>query len=400
MSKISSFSPKKSLKLNRVKSNNKRLVNILSHKMFKGFRNIKLSKEFNIKKPKYAQSMFWENKELDPFDDFYNFEYREKLFPLHNIDFSNILQIKNISTKNKLNQTTIQKKRELIKKISNTSKKRNNFRKKQKNQLKNRFNIDKYFYFSSNSLLIRNDLENNKDKKDKLFKTIFSDENEKGLYNDIPIFAIEKIHKNNDGKNKTKKKFIFLPSKEERISDLQFLYKLSHKIPLKKVDFRNKYNIRSAKVRNKSINIENVMIKSFPFQIGPAKPNKTTFSLQNKSKVFITSFFNNDNKIKDKGIIENKEISNINNFNNELLKRAKSSVEPKSRKRSLINNKSDGFLDINRDLLFYNKENENEKPKKVFEFPTKDRFISDQILINYMDNKKRKFDLLRNMIEN
>ena len=142
------------------------------------------------------------------------------------------------------------------------------------------------------------------------------------------------------------------------------------------------------------------MITSFPFQIGPAKPNKTTFSLQNKSKVFITSFFNNDNKIKDKGIIENKEISNIKNFNNELLKRAKSSVEPKSRKRSLINNKSDGFLDINRDLLFYNKENENEKPKKVFEFPTKDRFISDQILINYMDNKKRKFDLLRNMIEN
>ena len=49
-----------------------------------------------------------------------------------------------------------------------------------------------------------------------------------------------------------RKRFIYLPSKEERMSDLQFLYKVSHKSTTKKVDFRIKYNVKISKQRKKT----------------------------------------------------------------------------------------------------------------------------------------------------
>ena len=99
----STISLKEPPSLKRVKSKNKKLVRILNHKMFKGYREIKESKDFNFKKPKYIESIFWENRILDPFDDNYNLEYKRKnLSSIYNKDFTDMIQINNYSKKNKM----------------------------------------------------------------------------------------------------------------------------------------------------------------------------------------------------------------------------------------------------------------------------------------------------------
>ena len=384
--------------LKKVKSNNERLVRILNHKMFKGYREIKNSKECFLQKPKYIKNDFWENRIIDPFDDNYNLEYKRKnLSSIYNQDLSNMIQISNYPNRKGLNENNSSKNIKFKKKSNN------NFRKKQNINLnfKKRSYNDKYFYFNSNSLLIRNDIDKtNSQNKDKLYKTIFAKENEKGLYNDIPIFAIEKIHKIKDNK---KKKYIYLPSKEERTRDLQFLYKVSHKLPIKKVDFRNKYNIKSAKQRKKNDKImQSAILTSLPQKIQSAKPIKNKLTLKrNNSDVFMTNIKNSNysnktknirNKFFDNDDLENKE------FHNNILKRAQSSSAYKSRNIRVIKNFSEGIF-INSKDLFQNKGDKDKINVKANYFPSIDRFVNDQIVLNYINYKKKQFENLKNLIE-
>ena len=384
--------------LKKVKSNNERLVRILNHKMFKGYREIKNSKECFLQKPKYIKNDFWENRIIDPFDDNYNLEYKRKnLSSIYNQDLSNMIQISNYPNRKGLNENNSSKNIKFKKKSNN------NFRKKQNINLnfKKRSYNDKYFYFNSNSLLIRNDIDKtNPQNKDKLYKTIFAKENEKGLYNDIPIFAIEKIHKIKDNK---KKKYIYLPSKEERTRDLQFLYKVSHKLPIKKVDFRNKYNIKSAKQRKKNDEImQSAILTSLPQKIQSAKPIKNKLTLKrNNSDAFMTNIKNSNysnktknirNKFFDNDDLENKE------FHNNILKRAQSSSAYKSRNIRVIKNFSEGIF-INSKDLFQNKGDKDKINVKANYFPSIDRFVNDQIVLNYINYKKKQFENLKNLIE-
>ena len=384
--------------LKKVKSNNERLVRILNHKMFKGYREIKNSKECFLQKPKYIKNDFWENRIIDPFDDNYNLEYKRKnLSSIYNQDLSNMIQISNYPNRKGLNENNSSKNIKFKKKSNN------NFRKKRGVDLnfKKRSYNDKYFYFNSNSLLIRNDIDKtNPQNKDKLYKTIFAKENEKGLYNDIPIFAIEKIHKIRDNK---KKKYIYLPSKEERTRDLQFLYKVSHKLPIKKVDFRNKYNIKSAKQRKKNDKImQSAILTSLPQKIQSVKPIKNKLTLKrNNSDVFMTNIKNSNysnktknirNKFFDNDDLENKE------FHNNILKRAQSSSAYKSRNIRVIKNFSEGIF-INSKDLFQNKGDKDKINVKANYFPSIDRFVNDQIVLNYINYKKKQFENLKNLIE-
>ena len=404
MSKISSLSSRETPVLKRVKSINQRLVNILNHKMFKGYRNIKQSKEYFVSPPKYFNHLFWENRIIDPFDDCYNIEYKRKnLSSLNNKDLSSILLIKNISTKNMGNQVTIQKNSNTLKKLNNTPKKRNNFRRKQNIKVSKRHNNDKYFYFSSNSSLIKNNNDEDKEKKLNLYKTIFSDINEKGLYNDIPFFSIEKIHKINN--EKKKKKFVYLSSEEERINDLQFLYKVSHKMPTKKLDFRNKYNIKSAMHRNKSY-LENNPTKPLRHNIQSAKISINRVYLNNKkSELFVsTNFVNNNNnidpKLNNSNLNDNREDDYISfsYFYNDIINNIKNEAEKKSRNLKLIKSKSACSLVNGKE---YNTKNKTKKAtsRKKSNFPTKDRFINDQIFIDFMNYKKGQFEKLKKLIE-
>ena len=81
---------------------NKKLVKILNHKMFKGYRDIKASKWFFNQKPKFISQLAWENKIFDPFDELYNLNYKMNvLYPLKNPTFDNILFIQNYPPKEK-----------------------------------------------------------------------------------------------------------------------------------------------------------------------------------------------------------------------------------------------------------------------------------------------------------
>ena len=403
MSKISSLSSRETPVLKRVKTINQRLVKILNHKMFKGYRNIKQSKEYFVNPPKYFKNLFWENRIIDPFDDCYNIEYKRKnLSSLNDKDLSSILLIKNISTKNMGNQVTIQKNSNTLKKLSNTPKKRNNFRKRRNIKVNKRHNNEKYFYFSSNYSLIRNNMDDEKEKKLNLYKTIFSDVNEKGLYNDIPFFSIEKIHKINN--EKKKKKFVYLPSEEERIKDLQFLYKVSHKLPVKKLDFRNKYNIKSAFHRNKN-SLENNVSKPLRHNIQSAKISINRLNLNNnKSELFVsTNFVNNNNnepKLNHSNLNDNREDDYINfsYFYNDIVNNIKKETGKKNRNDKLIKSKSAISLDSGKE---YKAKNKTKKASSTINnnFPIKDRFINDQILVDFMNYKKGQFEKLKKLIE-
>lgn len=406
MSKISSISSRESPVLKRVKSNNQRLVKILNHKMFKGYRNIKQSKQYFVYTPKYFNHLFWEERIIDPFDDCYNIEYKRKnLSSLNNKDLSSILLIKNISTKNIGNQVTIQKNSNILKKLKDTPNKKNNFRKRQNGKMSKKHNNDKYFYFSSNSSLIRNNMDDDKEKKLNLFKTIFSDVNEKGLYNDIPFFSIEKIHKINN--EKKKKKFVYLPSEEERINDLQFLYKVSHKMPVKKLDFRNKYNIKSALQRNKS-DLDKKILQPQRHNIQYAKVNINRLPLNsNKSELFVTTNFvsnnNNNPNLNNNNLSDNKEDDYINYsyFYNDIINTIKNESEKKSRNEKLIRSKSAYSIRSSKEVKTNNTTNRIKKvgSAKNNNFPTKDRFINDKIFVDFMNYKKGQFEKLKKLIE-
>ena len=404
----STMSSKESSSFKRVKSKNESLVRTLQHKMFRGFRAIKQAQNYYLDKPKYIDKSFWEDIILYPFDDYYNLQYkRRNLSSFNKEDLSDVIQINNYSKKNEIKNSKI-----------NKSRKFNNFRKKQNINtiFKKTGNKEKYFYFNSNSLLIKNDLDNNNmEKRDLLFKTIFSDENEKGLYNDIPIFAIGKILKINDNK---KKEFIYLPSKEERKNDLQFLYKLSHKLPTKKLDFRIKYNIKSAKQRNKNDNniMKSAVLTSLSHNIQSAKPTKNRLSLKrNNSAIFMTTIKkniseNNENNYNENNDNnnDNKNVKNIKNneneeldikiFHNAIIKRAQSSNGYKTRNKKLIRNFSAGPINFNKDFRYKNIIKEI-KAKPNY-FPSSNRVVSNQIFKNYINFKKSKFEKLKNLIEN
>ena len=388
--------------LKRVKIKNKRLVKILNHKMFKGYRETKKAKQFFFEKPKYIENVYWEKRTIDPFEDDYNLEYKRKNLSLfYQKDLTDMIQIKNCSKTKDINNKNILKNTKYDRNFEK-SRNRNNFRKKQNINLytKQRPFNNNYFYFNSSSLLIRNDLDkNNKQKKNKLFKTIFSADNEKGLYNDIPIFSVEKVNK----KNYTKKReFIYLASREERTQDLQYLFKVSHKLPIKKVDFTFKYNIKSARQRNKKNNfMERAILTSLPHKIPSAKPYKNRLTLnKNKSDFFMTTvkaFNNNYNKIIKKKYIDKNEID-IKNFHNSIIRRAQSSRACRSRNIRLVKNFSDNFFDFNNDFGFRKNNNKEIIPEPNY-FSSINRFANDQIVLNYIKYKKSQFKKLQKLIE-
>ena len=370
--------------IKRDKNTNKRLVKILNSKMFKGYRLTKESKKDNHKLIKYINN---ESKTLDPFDDYYNIEYKRKnLSSLYSQDFSNLLQINKI---NKIPKITT-KKREIVKKLSVPIQKGEFFRNIRSIKLtKKPSNKDSYFYFNSNSQFFKSNSMNNKEKKDTLYNTIFQDNNEKGIYNDIPIFAIEKIHRVSNIKNKKILKHI--RSKEERINDLQFLYRVSHEKPMKKVDFRNKYNIKSAKINI----MKNDMIRNNSQYIRL----NTNFKNQHKLNYSQSSYLIPDFTIVNYSF-------NLDNINNEFqrnystISRKKLFYDKATQKRdNLRYSSSAGDLNINQSKLL-NKDNKNKKQNRPRSsiFPMERRIISDKIIKDQIDFKKWKFYKLKTLM--
>ena len=374
--------------IRREKLLNKKLVRILNFKMFKGYRISKESQKVSFSKPPSSLPNFlWENKTIDPFDDLYNIEYKRKnlssLFPK---DFSNLLEINNIPKTNS-------KKRKLIKKMNVQTQKGKFFlqeKEKEKNTEKNPITPEEYFYFCSNPQFSFRNPKENKEHKEKLYNTIFQDRNEKGLYNDIPIFAIEKIYKSNNNKNKNK--FKYLKSKEERVSDLQFLYKVSHEKPRKKIDFSVKYNIKNTKNNI----LENEMIRNLSCNLKSNSVTNNIKLMSRKNTAFINDYNNVNNSM------------NIKNINNDLkrnfsyISKNKSVIEMGTQKNEFYLRKSPSSEDLfNNESKIINKHKQNDRMRKSYSslYPINRRIINIQLLKQQMEFQKWKFNNLKNLME-
>ena len=190
----------KNRKLNILK--NKKLVTILNHKMFKGYRDITASKWFSNHKPKYISQMLGKIKYLTLLMICINYK-KNVLYPLKNPCFNNVLLIKNIIHNRKKNCKTRIKIKIIELKLHSLSSSEKNFSTiDSRNNKKKFFDKKNNFYLTSMSIYQTDNFYHDLDPS-RVYKQIF--ENDKVIYNDIPILSLDKIQKNN---NKTKIKKI------------------------------------------------------------------------------------------------------------------------------------------------------------------------------------------------
>ena len=156
----SKYSYLKPVKLKEDEKNNKKLVTILNHKMFKGFRQIK-----KVTNPNFDLNHFMKKAPLDyyPLDDNYNIYYREKhLSSLScRFNFNNSININKVEQPKReekpLSKSKTQDDLFLMNKVSKSPKDKSNF--------------------SSNNVLLRH---------------LFLNEKEKQVYSNLPFLILNK----------------------------------------------------------------------------------------------------------------------------------------------------------------------------------------------------------------
>ena len=242
-------------KNNYAQNQNKKLVNILNHKIFKGFRQIKNSKNNYYKYNDNFLKLYNKWSEIEPFEDDYNIYYKNKFFSNKiNNSTQNLLTIKNIKFLSK--NTNINNN-----KIKNLKKSFDKLNENKKN-------------------LLINDNKNNKEnfsltdrKKTFVFKEILSDIENNNI-NKIPLIYIEKKRKN---KSFSSKKIIKSLNENDIFNGMtenQFLYKISHYKKFKIKNFSLKFNNENVNenfsfrnnnktLENKNFNINNIVNKNF-----------------------------------------------------------------------------------------------------------------------------------------
>ena len=409
---------------------NKKLVKILNHKMFKGYRDIKASKIFKKKNLYFNKNtlgcMEWEKKVYDYYDDLYNLHYNlNVLSKLKTPSINNIVFIKHFpSITNIENKITLSSKETKYKKTkssfnTNTTSNQNlttmnSLGKKSKIQT----NSNNNFYLTSMSIYHTDNFYHNYN-PEKVYKEIFYNDNI--YYNDIPILSLEKINKYNNPKKI--KKYKYITSDDEIINtnnkkdniyngltERQFLYKISHNKSNKNI--QEKININNF-IKNKGISKLNDIqrLKS------AAQGKKTRPYLKNQFEGGLKNI-NIELDINDLGELEmNKIIStNINNANQETVydkynqvlvynaaynTDTSSSANHQKAKSKTINkyenqkNKEDKiFGDPFKNL----KQNDKNKEPPIKLFQNKPRVFNDKMLFNYQLLKKNKFIKLKKII--
>ena len=425
-------------KLDKLK--NKKLVTILNHKMFKGYRDIKASKWFFNQKPKYISQLAWEDKIFDPFDDLYNLNYKMNvLYPLKNPNFNNILRIKNYPPKEKkvLSQesrnnnrpkTTINSFSSSDKYISTIDSKNNNKKKF--------FNKKNNFYLTSMSIY-QTDNFYNESNPDDVYRQIF--ENDKVIYNDIPILSLDKLQKYNNKiklkktknkKNKSNKnnknnkniKFEYVNNTKNEIiqtnnihddiynglTEKQFLYKISHNKSNKSID--DKININAFR-RNKGFVkgfVSRRLNSSRPIpKMGLGIPSLNT--KKEPKGVTIELEYDNKGNMKTKKLFTTNEnnyveeiINGTNNYliynggNNIGVGTNKSKTQSRA-KSSYRESESDDTIFGNPFKKVKTKNKDIEPPLKVFE--NKPRIFDDKLLLQLQLDKKNQFLRLKQIME-
>ena len=182
------------MKLEHSKKQNEKLVDILNHKMFKGYRQIKNSKTFGLKRFKFIQIRKWENEPLEPFEENYNLQYQRTYLNKGPTIDCLITQNSNDNTNNKSKFTT------------SPSTKHN-------------------FFITYNS----NEKTLEAQTKKRIYKQIFPYDFEVDKYNNIPLLPLQRKRKD---KNESGKPVINNDNDDDEYNGLtgtQFLYRISHK---------------------------------------------------------------------------------------------------------------------------------------------------------------------------
>ena len=343
---------------------NKKLVNVLKHKMFKGFEITKNSKTFYRKRPKCLRIIDFEEHNLEPYDVNYDIQYkRQFLKKLYQPKFETPFIIQNYSHKNVPN----------IKKLdSKMNKKQNIFLTDPKSKTRK--------YISGKEI----------DKNNKIINEIFPNIEEAKMYSNIPLLYVER----SISRPKTSKEKIILSEGKEYgeydgLTENQFIYKISHnniQIDPSLNSFQASPRIKKGYTGRdiKSANLKEFYKKLLNQDVNNSNLSRNHINNNNTQSNDIVKTFHNiseaiKNNQKNNNIINNNNCSTINYQNNN------SNINYFN-----INNKS--FKDVTNKSSVANYNNDNDLGIQVTISSLKldKKSESDSKKSNLIDNKKFK----------
>ena len=407
------------------KIKNKKLVKILNHKMFKGFRDIKSSKLFYKKNINFDKNTLgcleWEKKVYDYFDDFYNLSYKlNVLSKLKTPSFNNIISIKHFRNPNK---NTIESKQTLptesrIKQtkssINSNLTTMNSLAKRSKIQS----NSNNNFYLTSMSVY-HTDNFYHKYNPEKVYKEIFDVDNV--YYNDIPLLSLDKINKYNNPKKKKKSKYITSDDDIINTNNIhdniyngltvrQFLYKISHNKSNKNIQEKIKIN---SFIKNKGVSKLSDIYRLKSANHTNFRPNLLNLMEKNGPKNINIQLEINDsgglemNKIISTNITNSKQETLYDKHNQYLVYNAACNTDISSTSNYSRNNSKNTTKVENKKIMtdkifgdpFKNWEKKNKiklAPNNLFQ--TKPRILDDKLMVNYQLFKKHQFSELKKIM--
>ena len=407
------------------KIKNKKLVKILNHKMFKGYRDIKSSKLFYKKNINFDKNTLgcleWEKKVYDYFDDLYNLSYKlNVLSKLKTPSFNNIISIKHFRNPNK---NTIESKQTLptesrIKQtkssINSNLTTMNSLAKRSKIQS----NSNNNFYLTSMSVY-HTDNFYHKYNPEKVYKEIFDVDNV--YYNDIPILSLDKINKYNNPKKKKKSKYITSDDDIINTNNIhdniyngltvrQFLYKISHNKSNKNIQEKIKIN---SFIKNKGVSKLSDIYRLKSANHTNFRPNLLNLMEKNGPKNINIQLEINDsgglemNKIISTNITNSKQETLYDKHNQYLVYNAACNTDISSTSNYSRNNSKNTTKVENKkimtDKIFGDPFKNWEKKKKIKLAPnnlfqTKPRILDDKLMVNYQLFKKHQFSELKKIM--
>ena len=409
--------------LTNAQINNKKLVNVLKHKIFRGFLEIKNSKTFYRKRPKCVKIIDFEEQNLEPFDDNYNLQYKRTfLSTLNQQNIMNPFIIHNFSPSKTTNENIENEKIGKKEKMSQTV---------------NQYNRN-FFMTNTKVTKKKKDYQYNKiisDRNRVIFKEMFKDEDEAKIYSNIPFLYVERAIQIPENPNE---KLIMSEGKEfdeyDGLTENQFIYKISHKNYQPNPDLNSfKTNkgvkrgfvsreLKSAVNRNK--NYFNIYSNSY----------KQLDNISDKN-IIENNLVNNSLIIKGErclsGILKNKtrnlsslsqnninkgESFNKNNNKNEFFNKSmtnKSNINSNIKNNQLNNNsiKKHNFNSFHSELSYAipnngklkkNLKKLNKNNIRLNKYHTLDkelRIITNQSIIDEKQYKKYKFNLLKGLMQ-
>ena len=407
------------------KIKNKKLVKILNHKMFKGYRDIKSSKLFYKKNINFDKNTLgcleWEKKVYDYFDDLYNLSYKlNVLSKLKTPSFNNIISIKHFRNPNK---NTIESKQTLptesrIKQtkssINSNLTTMNSLAKRSKIQ----FNSNNNFYLTSMSVYHTDNFFFFFN-PEKVYKEIFDVDNV--YYNDIPILSLDKINKYNNPKKKKKSKYITSDDDIINTNNIhdniyngltvrQFLYKISHNKSNKNIQEKIKIN---SFIKNKGVSKLSDIYRLKSANHTNFRPNLLNLMEKNGPKNINIQLEINDsgglemNKIISTNITNSKQETLYDKHNQYLVYNAACNTDISSTSNYSRNNSKNTTKVENKKIMtdkifgdpFKNWEKKNKiklAPNNLFQ--TKPRILDDKLMVNYQLFKKHQFSELKKIM--